>query len=331
MHARGRLAPGLAGARKPRFGPMAPTPRVGVSRALLRQMYGWTMSLAAGRHAPPRSPSSLFAESSFFPIPPDVLLVPMVLARRDGPGSMPRSARSPRFLGGILGYAIGVWLFASLGEWLIRMYGLADDMQTFQASYAEWGAAIILLKGLTPIPYKLVTIASGFAHYNFWLFVLLSAITRAHASSWRPGCSGSTASRSSVHRESPGVGHARLRRHPGDRLPAREADLRRSGSPPPFLLPLREKVAREGRMRGSLAGWCFSMSSRAGFAEREVPPHPPAKRAPSPARGEGSPALRPPRGQARRSIRATKNPSVPVVAGESLSAEPVCPAISIRV
>ncbi len=141
-------------------------------------MYGWTMSLAAGRHAPAALAVVSFAESSFFPIPPDVLLVPMVLARRDRAWLYAAICTVSSVLGGILGYAIGVWLFASLGEWLIRMYGLADDMQKFQASYAEWGAAIILLKGLTPIPYKLVTIASGFAHYNFWLFVLLSAITR---------------------------------------------------------------------------------------------------------------------------------------------------------
>lgn len=146
--------------------------------ALLRQMYGWTMSLAAGRHAPTALAAVSFAESSFFPIPPDVLLVPMVLARRERAYVYAAVCTAASVLGGALGYAIGVWLFGSLGQWLISAYGLGDDMAKFQASYAEWGAAIILLKGLTPIPYKLVTIASGFAGYDFPLFLLLSAITR---------------------------------------------------------------------------------------------------------------------------------------------------------
>jgi len=145
---------------------------------LLRQMYGWTMSLAAGRHAPTALAAVSFAESSFFPIPPDVLLVPMVLARRERAYVYAAICTAASVLGGALGYAIGVWLFGSLGQWLISAYGLGDDMAKFQASYAEWGAAIILLKGLTPIPYKLVTIASGFAGYDFPLFLLLSAITR---------------------------------------------------------------------------------------------------------------------------------------------------------
>jgi len=81
-------------------------------------------------------------------------------------------------LGGVLGYAIGALLYDSVGHWLINLYGLGDKVEAFRASYAEWGALIILLKGLTPIPYKLVTITSGFAGYNIWLFILFSIITR---------------------------------------------------------------------------------------------------------------------------------------------------------
>ena len=80
--------------------------------------------------------------------------------------------------GGLLGYAIGALLYDSIGHWLITLYGLSDKVETFRASYAEWGAVIILLKGLTPIPYKLVTITSGFAGYNIWLFVLCSVVAR---------------------------------------------------------------------------------------------------------------------------------------------------------
>jgi membrane protein YqaA with SNARE-associated domain len=80
--------------------------------------------------------------------------------------------------GGVLGYAIGALLFDSVGQWLINLYHLGDKVEAFRASYAEWGSLIILLKGLTPIPYKLVTITSGFAGYNIWLFILCSIIAR---------------------------------------------------------------------------------------------------------------------------------------------------------
>lgn len=81
-------------------------------------------------------------------------------------------------LGGILGYYIGAGLYDSVGQWLIHLYGLSDKVEAFRASYAEWGAWIIIGKGLTPIPYKLVTITSGFAGYNLWLFVLCSVVAR---------------------------------------------------------------------------------------------------------------------------------------------------------
>ena len=80
--------------------------------------------------------------------------------------------------GGILGYAIGALLYDSLGHWLIQLYGLGGKVDAFRDMYAQWGPAIILIKGLTPIPYKLVTITSGFAGYNFWMFVGLSLIAR---------------------------------------------------------------------------------------------------------------------------------------------------------
>jgi len=80
--------------------------------------------------------------------------------------------------GGILGYAIGALLYDSVGLWLIQLYGYGDKVDAFRAAYAEWGAWIILLKGLTPIPYKIVTITSGFADYNFVLFIVFSIIAR---------------------------------------------------------------------------------------------------------------------------------------------------------
>src|ERR1700727_209973 len=80
--------------------------------------------------------------------------------------------------GGVLGYFIGAALYDTVGAWLIHLYGYGDKVEAFREGYAQYGALIILLKGLTPIPYKLVTITSGFAGYNFPLFIILSLITR---------------------------------------------------------------------------------------------------------------------------------------------------------
>ena len=145
---------------------------------MLRPLYDWTMRLAAGPRAIPALGAISFAESSFFPIPPDVVLVPVVLANRDKAYLIAAWCTLTSVIGGVVGYGIGALLFDSLGQWLISLYGYGEKMDAFRAAYAEWGAWIILIKGLTPIPYKLVTIASGFASYNFFWFVVLSVITR---------------------------------------------------------------------------------------------------------------------------------------------------------
>jgi len=119
-----------------------------------------------------------FAESSFFPVPPDVMLIPMALARPERAYIMALWCTLSSVAGGLVGYAIGALLYDSVGHWLIQLYGYADKMDTFRAAYAQWGAWIILLKGLTPIPYKIVTITSGFAGYPLLPFVLFSIIAR---------------------------------------------------------------------------------------------------------------------------------------------------------
>jgi membrane protein YqaA with SNARE-associated domain len=119
-----------------------------------------------------------FAESSFFPIPPDTMLVPMALARPDKAYHYAAVCTAASVAGGILGYAIGAYLYESVGLWLISLYGYGDKVEAFRQAYAQWGTWIILIKGVTPIPYKIVTITSGFAGYNFFLFVLFSIITR---------------------------------------------------------------------------------------------------------------------------------------------------------
>ena len=149
-----------------------------VHRGMLRRIYDWCIDAAHKPYALWIMAAVAFAESSFFPVPPDVMLIPMSLARPARAWLYASVCTAASVLGGILGYAIGALLYDSLGHWLISFYGLGDKVEAFRAGYAEYGAWIILLKGLTPIPYKLVTITSGFANYNIWLFVVLSVIAR---------------------------------------------------------------------------------------------------------------------------------------------------------
>lgn len=106
------------------------------------------------------------------------MLIPMSLARPQRAWLYAVVCTVTSVAGGVLGYAIGSLLYDSVGQWLIQLYGYGDKVETFRASYAQYGAWIILLKGLTPIPYKIVTITSGFANYNIWLFILFSIIAR---------------------------------------------------------------------------------------------------------------------------------------------------------
>ncbi len=146
--------------------------------AMLKRIYDWCIDAAHKPYALWIMGAVSFAESSFFPVPPDVMLIPMSLARPQRAWLYAAICTVTSVLGGVVGYAIGALLFDSLGQWLIQVYGLADKVDAFRGSYAEWGAVIILLKGLTPIPYKLVTITSGFAGYNIVLFILCSIVAR---------------------------------------------------------------------------------------------------------------------------------------------------------
>ncbi len=145
---------------------------------MLRKLYNWTMSFAAHRNARKALAGISFAESSFFPIPPDVLLIPMVLAERRKWFEIAAICTVASVLGGMLGYAIGAFLYDTVGQWVVNLYHLEDKMESFKVQYEEWGILIILLAGFTPIPYKVFTITSGLLAYDFGLFVLLSAIGR---------------------------------------------------------------------------------------------------------------------------------------------------------
>src|ERR1700743_789276 len=149
-----------------------------VDRAMLRRIYNWCIDAAHKPYALWILGAVAFAESSFFPIPPDIMLLPMSLAEPRRAWLFAGVCTIASVAGGVLGYLIGALLYDSLGHWLIRLYGLEGKVDAFRASYAQWGAVIILLKGLTPIPYKLVTITSGFAGYNIWLFILCSIVAR---------------------------------------------------------------------------------------------------------------------------------------------------------
>lgn len=145
---------------------------------MFKKLYAWTMSLAGSKHAPLALGAIAFAESSFFPVPPDVILVPMSLAEPKRSWLYAALCTVASVSGGALGYAIGALFYDTVGLWLIELYGYAAKMEALRAFYAQWGAMFILVKGLTPIPFKLVTIISGVMDYNFGLFIALSLITR---------------------------------------------------------------------------------------------------------------------------------------------------------
>jgi membrane protein YqaA with SNARE-associated domain len=145
---------------------------------MLRKIYDWCIAAAERPYALWILGAVSFMESSFLPVPPDIMLIPMSLARPERAWRFAAVCTLTSVTGGMLGYFIGAALYDSVGLWLIRLYGYGDKVEAFRAAYAQYGQWIILLKGLTPIPYKLITIASGFAGYNFGWFVFLSLLTR---------------------------------------------------------------------------------------------------------------------------------------------------------
>lgn len=145
---------------------------------MLRNLYDHVLRLAAHRHAERWLAVVSFAESSVFPIPPDAMLVPMALGRPDRALRYALVCTIASVAGGLLGYAIGCFLFETLAAPILAAYGHADALTTFRTWFERWGLAVILIKGLTPIPYKIVTIAAGAAGFAFFPFVLASIATR---------------------------------------------------------------------------------------------------------------------------------------------------------
>jgi membrane protein YqaA with SNARE-associated domain len=144
---------------------------------MLRKLYDWVFSLARSKHATTSLAVVSFAESSFFPIPPDVMLAPMVLARPERAYFYATVCTIASVLGALLGYAIGYFL-EPVGLAILAFLGKADTFETSKALFQQHGAWVILIKGLTPIPFKLITITSGIFQFNLALFVALCAVTR---------------------------------------------------------------------------------------------------------------------------------------------------------
>ena len=145
---------------------------------MLRAVYDWCIAAAHKPYALWLMGTVSFAESSFFPIPPDTMLIPMSLARPEKAWTYATVCTITSVAGGVLGYVIGAYLYDTVGHWLIDVYRLGDKVEAFRDAYVCYGALIILVKGLTPIPYKIVTITSGFAGYNIWMFIALSFVAR---------------------------------------------------------------------------------------------------------------------------------------------------------
>ena len=145
---------------------------------MLRRLYDWVLKLAEHRFAPSALFGVSFAESSFFPIPPDLMLIPMILAERLKAWRFALICTIGSVLGGIFGYFIGALFLEIIGAPIIAFYGLEEKMQTLSSHFQEHGVWIVLLAGFTPIPYKVFTIASGVAGLSLPAFVLASLVGR---------------------------------------------------------------------------------------------------------------------------------------------------------
>ena len=146
---------------------------------MLKRLYHWTLAKAAHDKAPHWLAAISFIESSFFPIPPDVMLAPMCLARPDRAFRYALICTIASVLGALLGYAIGFFLFETIGRAILDVYGLDSQFETFKVSFNEQGWLIVLLAGFTPLPFKVITIAAGTTAMPLYILVAASIIARS--------------------------------------------------------------------------------------------------------------------------------------------------------
>ena len=144
----------------------------------LKRTYNWTLEKAQHKNAKWYLSLISFAESSFFPIPPDILLIPMALASKANALFYAFICTLFSVLGGILGYAIGYFFYNSIGIYIVDFYHLENSFNIFENYYKEFGILIVLGAGITPFPYKFITIASGVFGLNIFLFIIVSIIGR---------------------------------------------------------------------------------------------------------------------------------------------------------
>jgi len=146
---------------------------------MLKRLYEWTLAKAAHDQAPRWLAVVSFVESSFFPIPPDVMLAPMCLARPERAFRYALICTIASVVGALLGYAIGYFLFETVGQPILAFYGLGDRFAEFSESFNEQGWIIVLLAGFTPLPFKVITIAAGATQMPLHILIAASIIARS--------------------------------------------------------------------------------------------------------------------------------------------------------
>ena len=145
---------------------------------MIKALYNWTIKLSATRYALWALAIVAFAESSFFPIPPDLLLIPLIIAKPKNAYLIAFIAMIASVLGGGLGYYIGLKLYETVGIIIINFYHAQQLFLEFQAQFNKYGAAAVLFAGVTPFPYKIITISSGIAGMPIYQFFIFSIIAR---------------------------------------------------------------------------------------------------------------------------------------------------------
>ena len=145
---------------------------------MLQRIYDWTIGLAGHRHALWALALIAFVESSVFPIPPDVLIIAMVLAARERAWRVAAVASIASVIGGMAGYGLGFFLYEAVARPILEFYGYAEKFVEFRQMYNQWGAWIVAGAGLTPFPYKVITIASGVTGLDLTTFTIASVLSR---------------------------------------------------------------------------------------------------------------------------------------------------------
>jgi len=144
----------------------------------MRRLYNWVLNQSSKPYALWVLGGVAFLESSIFPIPPDIMLIPMILALRNRAWLLASICAIASVAGGLSGYALGYYLFDSIGEQLVQLYGYESKLINFKEYYKEWGGWIVGIGGITPLPYKLVAIGSGAAGLDPIVFLVASALSR---------------------------------------------------------------------------------------------------------------------------------------------------------